>query len=231
MNSNLQCSICLKKNNYKSELQQYDCKFCLTKDLESNQDKLICKDCMKKINQDENLGKCPFCNSSVKSGEKIDVYRTPTGVVVNNIIVKRKSCIRSCKNFLCKDIEKFDYNDVCLIIITSIKMILFVFSIGLISITVSMFMCHQIKCYLCYVCTFLSMITSYTFFLKLFGLIKDKYIFKFQIIWTFLTSLYYTILIGIRDECTYDFGILPLFIIYFAIFYYIINKTDLNSCD
>lgn len=231
MNSNLQCSICLKKNNYKSELQQYDCKFCLTKDLESNQDKLICKDCMKKINQDENLGKCPFCNSSVKSGGKIDVYRTSTGVVVNNIIVKRKSCIRNCKNFLCKDIEKFDCNDIYLIILTSFKMILFVISVGLISITVSMFMCHQTKCYLCYVCTVLSMITSYTFFLKLFGLVKDKYIFKFNIIWTFLTSLYYTILIGIRDECTYDFGILPLFIIYFAIFYYIINKTDLNSCD
>ena len=43
---------------------------------------------MKKINQDNNLKKCPFCNSSVKSGEKIDVYRTPTGDVVNKIIVK-----------------------------------------------------------------------------------------------------------------------------------------------
>ena len=104
MNSKLQCSICLKKNDYKSELQQYDCKFCLTKDLESNQDKLICKDCMKKIKED--FKKCPFCNSSVKSDEKIDVYRTTTGTVVNNIIVKRKSCIRSCKNFLCKDIDK-----------------------------------------------------------------------------------------------------------------------------
>ena len=231
MNSNLQCSICLKNNDYKSELQQYDCKFCLTKDLESNQDKLICKDCMKKINQDEKLKKCPFCNSNVKSGEKIDVYRTPTGTVVNNIIVKRKSCIRSCKNFLCKDIDKLNCCDILSMFIISFKIFLFLFSIGFIIYAINIFTCHQKGCFLCYICATLSIISCYTFFLKLFGLIKEKYKFKFNIAWTTITSLYYTVLIGIRDNCFYEFSFIPLFIIYFVVFYYIINKTDLNSCD
>lgn len=231
MNSNLQCSICLKKNDYKSELQQYDCKFCLTKDLESNQDKLICKDCMKKINQDDNLKKCPFCNSNVKSGEKIDVYRTPTGDVVNKIIVKRRSCIRSCKNFLLKDVDKLSCSDFCSIIIVTLRILSFIIGVGIISFTFNLYICGQTSCYLCYITSCLAVLTAYGFFIKVFGFIKEKYFLIFHLVWTFLQSSIYTILIGIRKICNYDFQMLPFFIIYFVIFYYIINKTDLKNCD
>ena len=231
MNSNLQCSICLKKNDYKSELQQYDCKFCLTNDLENNQDKLICKDCMKKINQDENLKKCPFCNSNVKSGEKIDVYRTPTGDVVNKIIVRRRSCIRSCKRFLLKDIDKLSCSDLCSVILVTLRILSFIFGITVLSFTMSLYMCGQEICYLCYITSFLAVLTSYGFFIKLFGFIKEKYLSIFQIVWAFLESCIYTILIGVRKDCHYDTQMIPFFIIYFAIFYYIINKTDLSNCD
>lgn len=231
MNSNLQCSICLKKNDYKSDLQQYDCKFCLTKDLESNQDKLICKDCMKKINIYDNLKKCPFCNSSLKSGEKIDIYRTSTGEVVNKIIVKRRSCIRSCKNFLLKDVDKLSCSDICSIIIVTLRLLSFILGITILAFTLNLFICSQTNCYLCYITSYLSVLTAYGYFLKLFGMIKEKYLFVFQLIWTFFQSSIYTILIGVRNECTYDAGILTFFVIYFAIFYYIINKSDLSNCD
>lgn len=231
MNLNLQCSICLKKNDYKSELQQYDCKFCLTKDLECNQDKLICKDCMKKINHDDTLKKCPFCNSSVKSGEKIDVYRTPTGEVVNKIIVKRRSCIRSCKNFLLKDVDKISCSDMCSIVIVTLRLLSFILGITILSFTSNLYICGQEDCYICYITSFLSILTAYGFFIKLFGILKEKYILVFKFIWSFLQSSIYTILIGVRKDCNFEVGILPLFIIYFVIFYYIINKTDLSNCD